>query len=297
MKLSRLILLLFSIGCVSAQTITKRYAHLGEMLIPQFSSAPFPHPKRANGHTYNNQTFPAEQHYSDSSVALFIPKGFSPKKRVDLVIYLHGWYNNIDSACAQFRLIEQFSDAMKNAVFVFPEGPKDAPDSFGGKLEDKDGLKNFVSDVVKYLKEKKKITRTNIGNIILAGHSGAYRAISFCLMRGGVTKNISDVILFDALYGQTEKFAYWIDHSKGRFITIYTNDGGTKNETENLRADLDGWGISYVGKEESEITTNDLKTNRLIFVHSELTHNEVIAGRNQFRDYLMSSKLEPIKQH
>ncbi|MEW5800096.1 MAG: hypothetical protein AB1728_13940 [Bacteroidota bacterium] len=292
MTLSRILCTLFIASTACAQTMQDRYTHLGEMFVPRFSSAPFPHPKRANGHTYNNQIFPLDKHYSDSSVAIFIPKGYSPQKKTDLVIYFHGWYNNIDSACAQFQLIEQFTEAKKNAIFVFPEGPKDAPDSFGGRLEEMDGLKNLVNDVLKYLKEKKKIKSADVGKIILAGHSGAYRVISFCLMRGGLTKNVSDVILFDALYGQTEKYAYWIDHYKGRFINIYTDNGGTKQETENLMADLDGWGIPYFKTEENDLQTPDLKKNRLIFIHTDLGHNEVIASRRQLQIFLSTSSLQ-----
>lgn len=294
MKLSILLFLNITLF-LHTQPLQERYSHLGELFVPQFSSAPFPHSKRANGHTYSRQVFPAEKHYSDSSVALFIPKGFKQTKTVDLIIYFHGWNNNIDSACAQFKLIEQFAESNKNALFVFPEGPKDAPDSFGGRLEENDGLNNLVNDVLKYLNEKKKISHSKVGKIILAGHSGAYRVISYCLMRGGLTKNISDVILFDALYGQTEKYAYWIDHFKGRFINIYTDSGGTKYETENLMADLDGWKIPYFNTEEAELTINDLKKNRLIFIHTELSHNEVIATKNQFRDFLSTSRLENIK--
>ena len=210
------------------------------------------------------------------------------------MVYFHGWNNNIDSACAQFDLIEQFSESNKNAIFVFPEGPKNSPDSFGGKLEEKDGLKNLIDDVLKYLSENAKFKPAKVGNIVLAGHSGAYRVISFCLMRGGLTQNISDVILFDALYGQTEKYVHWIEKFKGRFINIYTDNGGTKYETENMMKELDAWGIPYLKKEETELNLNDLKNNRFIFIHTELTHNEVISTRNQLRDYLKTSKLSSI---
>lgn len=294
MKLTIIILLTFT-AFLCSQPLTERYAHLGEMHLPAFSSAPFPHPNRANGRIYNNTTYPAAEHYSDSTVAIVIPKGFTPKRAVDLVIYFHGWYNNIDSACAQFSLIEQFCEAKKNAVFVFPEGPKNSPDSFGGRVEDADGLKTLVADVLKYLKSSGKISSAQIGNIVLAGHSGAYRVIAYALMRGGLTQNISDVILFDALYGETEKYSYWIDHYQGRFINIYTDEGGTKNESENLMADLTGWGIPFLTKEEKDLTTDDLKKSRLIFIHSALTHNEVIAVKRQFRDYLLTSRLQSIK--
>jgi hypothetical protein len=278
------------------QTLTKRYNHLGEMLVAQLHSSPFPHPERANGHIYDNQTFSFEDHYNDSSVAIFIPVGFKQAEKINFVVYFHGWNNNIDSACAQFNLIEQFSASNKNAIFVFPEGPKNSPDSYCGKLEEKDGLKNLIDDVLKYLEENQKLKSKIVGDIILAGHSGAYRVISFCLLRGGLTKNISDVILFDALYGHTEKFVRWIENGNGRFINIFKDSGGTKNETENLIADLVGWEIKYFRTEELQLKTDDLKTNRLIFIHSNLTHNEVISKRNQFLNYLCTSKLPSINR-
>jgi len=272
------------------QPLTERYAHLGDMFVHQFSSAPFPHNERAMGHTYNNNFFSAQEHYNDSSVAIFIPRAFRQMDKINFVFYFHGWYNNIDSSCAQFKLIEQFCESNKNAIFVFPEGPKNSPDSYGGKLEEKDGLKNLTDDVLKYLNKKKKIKSSTVGNIILAGHSGAYRVISFCLMHGGLTENISDVILFDALYGQTEKYVHWIENFTGKFINIYTDNGGTKNETENLMHDFDAWNIQYFKTEENELKLTDLMNNRLIFIHTELTHNEVISARMQFRDFLKTSK-------
>jgi hypothetical protein len=292
--------ILFSIISISltqlspSQSITDRYKSFGEMYITQFSSAPFPHPKRLNGHIYNNQSFSAEEHYSDSSVAIFIPKGFKPTEPINFVVYFHGWNNNIDSACAEYKLIEQFSESKKNAIFVFPEGPKNAPDSFGGKLEEKNGLKNLLNDVLKFLTNKEKIKTENIGNIILAGHSGAYHVISNCLMHGGLTRQISEVILFDALYGQTEKFLHWITNFNGRFIDIYTDYGGTKEETEHLMKILDTGKILYFKTEESKLEINDLKNNRLIFIHTDLNHNEVIAKRNQFMNYLKATNLTSI---
>lgn len=274
-----------------SQTLTEKYNHLGEMFVQQFSSAPFPHPYRIAGHIYDDKTYSAQEHYSDSSVAIFIPKGFRQEEKINFVVYFHGWNNNIDSACTQFRLIEQFCGSNVNAIFVFPEGPKNSPDSFGGKLEEKDGLKKLIDDVLKYLNENKELKSEGIGNIILAGHSGAYRVISFCLMRGGLTTNVSDVILFDALYGQTEKFSHWIENFNGRFINIYTDNGGTKTETESLMDDLTAWQIPHYKTEESQLRIDDLKNNRLIFIHTDLTHNEVISTRNQFRDYLQTSIL------
>ncbi len=71
------------------------------------------------------------------------PKDLSTTEKINFVVYFHGWNNNIDSACAQFDLIEQFSESNKNAIFVFPEGPKNSPDSFGGKVRRKRWFEKF----------------------------------------------------------------------------------------------------------------------------------------------------------
>lgn len=274
-----------------SQPLTERYNEFGEIFIKEFKSAPFPHPERMHGHIYDNETYAYRGHYDDSSVAIFIPRRFKPTAETDIVVYFHGWNNNIDSACEQFKLIEQFCESNKNAIFVLPQGPKNSPDSFGGKLEEKDGLKNLIDDVLKFLAEKGKVNSTRPGKIILSGHSGGFEVISYCLMRGGLTDHISDVILFDALYGHTEKFVHWIEKYKGRFIDIYSDAGGTKTETERMINDFDAWGIPYFKSEEKELKQADLVNNRLIFIHSDLSHNEVVGSRKQFRNFLSTSKL------
>jgi hypothetical protein len=278
---------------VIAQPFTQRYDALGKMLVIQSSFSIFPHAKRDTGHVYGEKNFPAELHYRDSSVAIFVPKGFHPEKTVDFVFYFHGWMNNIDSAFAKYRIIEQFSESNKNAILVHPEGPRNSPDSFGGKLEETNTFRNLVGDVLLKLRTE-KIVRANAipGKIILAGHSGAYRVISFILLRGGLTGQISEVYLFDALYGEMEKFAYWIDHYRGKFIDIHTAKGGTRQESMNLMDDLTAWNIPFFAAKETTLTSADLRTHRLVFIDSDLSHNGVIFERNQFREYLRTSGLK-----
>jgi hypothetical protein len=274
-----------------AQESSKRFAEYGELLITHLSSAPFPHPLRAAGHTYQKQFFPADKHYYDSSVALFIPRGFRQTEAVDLLVHLHGWWNNIDTTLSKYKLPQQLFESGKNAILVVPEGPRNAPDSFAGKLEDAGGLKRFITDVVDFLFKESRIKTRSVGKIILSGHSGGYHGISFALMRGGMADAVSEVYLFDALYGQTEKYARWIDHYPGKMITIYTDSGGTKEETEGLMEDLDGWKIPYRQQEERAVVTTDLRDNRLVFIHTDLEHDMVVSARMQLREYLKASGL------
>src|SRR5262245_47492388 len=51
-----LILLLLSMSGL-AEELAGRYAEYGELMVAEFASAPFPHPKRAEGHTYKGQLY------------------------------------------------------------------------------------------------------------------------------------------------------------------------------------------------------------------------------------------------
>jgi hypothetical protein len=287
------------------RAVSARGEKIGESLTTQMKSAPFPHAARANGHIYKGVSYSAEEHYRDSSVLIFLPNAFKPVVgAIDIVVYLHGWYNSVDSANAQFRIVEQFAESGRNAALIFPEGPKFAPDSFGGKLEDSCGLESLLAETLEILGRAKKIPddddddddreggQTKIGNVILAGHSGAYRAIAFMLARACLP--VREAWLFDGQYGRAEEFLGWLQGArqslKGRFINIYTDDGGTKAETEEFMKSLAARNIPFRAVKETDLTDRDFASSAL-FIHSDKTHNEVIATRNQFRLFLETSCL------
>lgn len=285
-------LLMWAAPPMSAEVIRQELPGIGDLLIAPFRSAPFPHPRRQDGHTYNGRLYPAAKHYQDNSVAVFLPKGFRKTAAVDFVVYFHGWHNNIRKALPQYRLAEQLQESGKNAVLVFPEGPCDAPDSFGGKLEEAGGFQSLMGEVIDLLIAEKRIASRRIGHIVLAGHSGAYRVIAFILLHGGLAKQVREVYLFDALYGQTEKYAHWIDHTPGRLLLLYTEDGGTKAESLSLMDDLRAWKIPFLAAKEAEMTPAALRRHRLVFLHSALGHDQVVAERNQFCTFLRSGDLQ-----
>lgn len=255
----------------------------------QLSNAPFPHVKRAEGHTYNNQLYPEEIHYNDSTTLVFIPDYVSLESEFDIVVYFHGWFNNVDSVLSQFNLIEQFHGSCREAILVMPEGPKNAPDSFGGKLEEAGRFNSFIQEVITKLQTGINQPLT-FRNIILAGHSGAYRVMSFILLHGGLTDKISEVYLFDGLYADIEKYSYWLDHYNGRFINIYTPNGGTKYASENLMLCLNAWNIPLTFIDDDEFTNVDLEKERIVFISSALSHKEVIGSQDQFMRFLYTGE-------
>jgi len=276
------------------EALEETYARYGHLIVQPFASAPFPHPARAQGHQYKDKVFPAREHYADSTVAIFVPKGFRKTKQIDVVVHFHGWYNTVADTLKQYQLIEQLIESGKHAVLVVPEGPHNAPDSFGGKLEDPEGFKRFMDEVLTTLKQRGGFEEENlaIGTIILSGHSGGYRVISSILDRGGLSPKVKEVWLFDALYAETEKFLAWWDEGHGRLLNIDTDGGGTKADSESMMQLLAQRGTKFLANEDIEVTTQELQANKLIFLHTDLGHNDVLEKRRTFLLFLKTSCLQ-----
>jgi hypothetical protein len=258
------------------------------------ANAMFPDTARANGHDYNGKHYDVATNYSDSSVMIYVPPGFSPSKKINLVFWFHGWSNNIDSACKQYQLLEQFDASERNAVFVFPEGPKNAPDSYGGKLEQPQVFQQLVKEVVNKLAENKLIKKNTFQlsnyDISLAGHSGAYRVISRIINKTPV----NEVILFDAMYGGNDAYLEWLSVPEHRFINIYTKDGGTFDNSHWIMSKLtDSLHVPLVSLNEPEVTAEILRGNNKIFMFSSKAHNDVITSYRNWEKFLHNS---PIKR-
>ncbi len=269
-----LLLLLLFFSCLSSFAQKEN-----ELQIFRITSAytAFPDTARTIGHTYNKVLYPAALHYSDSSVLIAVPPHFKTGKQVDVVFWFHGWRNNIDTAAVYFELIKQFMASNRNAVLVFAETAKNAPDSYGGKLEQENVFKNLLNDVLHKLKAEKIIAkRARPGNIVLAGHSGAFRVMAHILQNGGA--EVKQVILFDGLYSQVDKYTAWIQaDASHQFINLYTNKGGGTDEvSDKMMQLLREKNISFINPEEKNVHIPMLKTNQVIFIHSLKEHNDVI---------------------
>lgn len=282
--------LLFFLFTLTSYTIypQSEISNFGRLLKFELHNAPFPHSDRDNGHIYNDKLYSAKEHYKDSTALVFIPKYFEPKGVTDCFVYFHGWNNNVDSMIVRFNLIEQFYKSGINAILIMPEGPKNSPDSFGGKLEERNMFSKFVSEVFDKTSSKMKLNLLP-GNISLAGHSGGYRVMAYILLRGGLSEKISKVIIFDGLYADVEKYSNWLDHYNGKFINIYTQNGGTKRESENLMECLSSWDIPYIYVVEDSLSETVLNNNRIIFIESQLSHGGVIHERNQFEIFISAN--------
>ena len=273
--LTIMLLILFGCGHSFGQDVA------GAVTFHIYSShTSFPDTGRSNGHLYDSVLYTTSGHYQDSTVLIVAPRNLHAKKSVDLVFWFHGWRNNVDSAAVRYQLTKQFIASKRNAVLVLAETARNSPDSYGGKLENPGVFKALVADVMQGLKAQKLVRDKGAsGHILLAGHSGAYRVMARIIKNGQMP--IDEVMLFDALYAETDIFMDWIRADEAhRFVNLYTDHGGTLDETHAMMKGLDSGKVTYFQVEEAALVPADLDDNRLIFIHSLKPHDDIVSPDN-----------------
>ncbi len=196
------------------------------------------------------------------------------------MVHIHGWRAALEELLEKFKLVDQFRASGRNAVLVVPQGPLRAPDSFGGKLEDRDGLRRLLTEALAVLREHGVTGLADIGRVILSGRSSGYHAIAAMLDRGGLPDSIREVYLFDGLYGETDRYLAWLKGGGGKLINIYTDSAGTKTESEGIMGALGQAGVPFCRCREKDLDLTELRSQRALFVHSDLGHDGVLFDDN-----------------
>ena len=249
----------------------------GKLTFTTMVNAPYPHESRKDGRTVGDTVYSFEQSYNNNTVVIIVPKKFKPGTELDIVFHLHGHYQDLDRILGWYQLGEQLNNSKRNAILVIPQGPVKVPDSQFGKLDEKDGFKRFMDELFGKIQNDPVINpskkKLKLHDITLMGHSGGYYTIGQILDQGGLIPHIKEVYLLDATYGQLEKYTAWEKKYKGRLISIFTEHLAMQNTL--FMALLDKNKIPYKVVAESQLTTNDLKQNRVLFLPTELDHDKV----------------------
>jgi methylmalonyl-CoA mutase cobalamin-binding subunit len=264
----------------------------GEMILRPFANAPYPHKSRENGFKGSKTTYGPE-HYADSTVGIVIPAGYRPGDTVDFVVHFHGHMNHVSNVLTKYKLPQQLVAAKVNAILLVPQGPTDAADSGGGKLElDPGGFAKLIDEVAAYLKAEGKIKTTTVGKIVLAAHSGGYKVTAAVLHHGGMAEHITDVLLLDASYGSLEWFADWCkappDH---RLVSLFTDHLADENQA--LMKLLDQAGVKHRQLDEQKLADEQFAARGPVFMHTKGPHDQVPV--DYFGRLVQTSTLSPIE--
>ena len=102
--------------------------------------------------------------------------------------------------------------------------------------------------------------------------------------------NIQEVGLFDALYGEADLFEEWLSaNEKNRYINLYTDSGGTDEESIKMMGKLKAEGKLPGFREEAELKNSDFVTYPVLFIHSKRAHNDIIFNPDRFQEMLEAS--------
>jgi len=144
-------------------------------------------------------------------IHIWIPANYDASTAAT-VVFVHGYWINIDQAWEDYRLPQQFALSGINAMFIAPEAPIDKRTTIAWP-----SLRALVASVATYVDGVHMPTK----RLVAMGHSGAYRTLAAWLPNEG----LDTVVLLDAVYGEYS-FAPWARESKQhRLINIAYETG------------------------------------------------------------------------
>ena len=244
------------------------------------------------GHkSFAGHVFWQDETYNDNRVLVHIPENFDVKKPAVIVVFFHGNGATLERDVRDRQLLpRQITESGVNAVLLAPQLAVDAADSSAGKFWQEGGFKRFMAESAEHLGrlygEPGAAKAFANMPIVIIGYSGGFLPTAYSLDIGGTAGRVRGVVLLDAVYGQLDKFASWIENNRaGFFVSSYTHY--TARHDHELMQMIKEKGIAV-----SEDMDGPLKPGRVVFVETGegITHRNYVTQawtENPVRDVLV----------
>ncbi|UPJ65290.1 alpha/beta hydrolase [Bradyrhizobium sp. 191] len=264
------------------------------------SDAPFLNISKGDrrGHrSYSGRVFWQDETYSDSRVLVHVPEHFDVHKPGVIVVFFHGNGATLERDVRDRQLVpKQISDSGANAVLLAPQMAVDAADSSAGKFWQPGGFKRFMAESADHLArlsgDPESARAFANMPIVIVGYSGGFLPTAWSLEVGGIGDRVRGVVLLDAIYGELDKFASWIEsHRSGFFVSSYTRY--TARRDRELMSMLRQKGISV-----AEDMEGPLRPGSVVFVETGdgITHRDYVTRawtRDPLKDVLVKMSATP----
>jgi hypothetical protein len=245
----------------------------------------------------NGKVFWQDETFSDNRVLMHVPEDFDIGKPGVIVVFFHGNGATLERDVRERqRVPQQISESGVNAVLLAPQLAVDAADSSAGKFWQPGGLKRFVAESADHLAElygdpgaAKAFANMPV---IIVGYSGGFMPAAWSLDVGGLGKRVRGVFLLDAVYGELDKFASWIEsHRSGFFVSSYTHY--TERHDQDLMRQLREKGIAI-----TDTMDGPLKPGSVVFVETPegVTHRDYVTHAwtdNPLKEVLVKMAASP----
>lgn len=193
-------------------------------------------------------------------VYVFQPEGYLG----GTVVYVHGFFDSVDTAWSKDRLAEQFFASGVKALFIAIETKKSATDTVKWV-----SLKALIDTVA-------KMTGVTPGDPVIAvGHSGAFENIAKWL----VDPRLVHITLLDALYGYSGAFRDWANRAGHTMVLLVTKTGAPKTNSEAILPKLFSavrWAGVPASFDEFSPAAKGAKT---LYIVANETHMQLVEGR------------------
>ena len=233
--------------------------------------------ERRGHRSYGGRVYWQDETYNDSRVLMHVPETFDVRKPGVIVVFFHGNGATLERDVRDRQMVpQQISDSGVNAVLLAPQLAVDAADSSAGKFWQPGGFKRFMTESADHLAR----LYGNPGSarafanmpIVIVGYSGGFLPTAWSLDVGGVNNRVRGVFLLDAVYGELDKFAGWIENNRsGFFVSAYTRY--TKRHDQELIAMLREKGITV-----GEDMDGPLRPGSVVFIETPdgVTHRDYV---------------------
>ena len=192
-------------------------------------------------------------------IHVWIPRGYHADTAAN-VIYIHGYFDNADTAWSAHQLPEQFAMSAANALFIVPEAP--IAQRVSVNYPD-------LSELLRIVEDNTGVTR-GAALTVAIGHSGAFRTL-----QEWVDEPLLDqMVMVDAMYGDEDLIITWYKSSSRHRLIMVGED--TVLATESVASKipetliLDRFPPSY------ELWPAAAKTSKLVYIRAQYSHMQLV---------------------
>ena len=144
------------------------------------------------------------------AVHVWVPAGYDAATAAT-VVFVHGYWVDVDEAWGSYRLAEQFALSGINAMFIAPDAPSAKWERVAWP-----SLAELVRTVADHVDAAMPAQR-----LVAVGHSGAYRTLAPWL----ANTTLDTVVLLDALYADYGVLRWVRGSSQHRLVNIVYETG------------------------------------------------------------------------
>jgi len=205
--------------------------------------------ERRGHYSARGGTYWEDQTYNDQRVLLHIPKGFDARRPALMIVFFHGNEATLNRDVRQRQAVpRQVTESGLNAVLVAPQFAVNALDSSAGRFWEPGVFAQFVNEAGERLTQLYGDERARgalqSAPVVIAAYSGGYNPTAFILQSGRVGDRLRGVLLFDALFGEQDKFADWLARRPPAFF-VSAFGKAARDDNTTLQRMLTDRGVSF----------------------------------------------------